>query len=84
MAVFFCLIWNAVVVLSIVWFIVSIETTIRWNNIRGVNTITSTGQLLPLVLGGVSMARVLKRVLLLALGKVSPLMPLRPWFSFIR
>ena len=73
LAVLFCVVWNAVVVLSIVWFIVSIETTIRWNNVQGVNTIESTGQLLPTILGAVSMARVLKRLVLLVLGKVSPL-----------
>ncbi len=83
MAVIFCVVWNAVVVLSIVWFIVSIETTIRWNNIQGVNTIESTGQLLPTILGAVSMVRVLKRLVLLALGKVSPLI-ISAWLNFIR
>ena len=84
LAVFCCVVWNAVVALSIVWFIVSIEMTIRWNHIQGVNTIESTGQLLPTVLGAVSLSRTLKRLVLFALGKVLPLMPSRPWLNFIR
>jgi hypothetical protein len=59
------------VVLSIAWFIVSIETTIHWNNIQGVNTIDSTGQLIPFVIGCVSASQALKKIILLALGKVS-------------
>lgn len=58
-------------VLSIVWFIISIETTIRWNNIQGVNTIDSTGQLIPLIIGCVSASQAIKKVVLLALAKVS-------------
>ena len=57
-------------VVSIAWFITSIETTIRWNNIQGVHTIDSTGQLIPFIIGCVSASQVLKKVILLALGKV--------------
>lgn len=49
----------------------SVELTIRWNNIQGVNTIDSTGQLIPFIMGCVSASQVLKKVILLALGKVS-------------
>ncbi|KAK1767226.1 hypothetical protein QBC33DRAFT_515387 [Phialemonium atrogriseum] len=47
----FCVAWNVSMVLSIAWFITSIETTIRWNNIQGVHSIDSTGQLIPFVIG---------------------------------
>lgn len=66
----FCVAWNVGMVLSIAWFITSIETTIRWNNIQGVGTIDSTGQLIPFLIGCVSASQVLKKVILLALGKV--------------
>ncbi len=66
----FCVAWNILMVLSIAWFITSIETTIRWNNIQGVQTIDSTGQLIPFVIGCVSASQVLKKVVLLTLGKV--------------
>ena len=49
----------------------SIELTIRWNDILGVNTVDSTGQLIPLIMGCVSASQVLKKVILLALGKVN-------------
>ncbi|KAK4184015.1 hypothetical protein QBC35DRAFT_76442 [Podospora australis] len=66
-----CILVNIAMVLSIVWFIISIETTIRWNGIQGVNTIDSTGQLIPFVMGCVSASQVIKKVTLLALAKVS-------------
>ncbi|KAH6632564.1 hypothetical protein F5144DRAFT_255266 [Chaetomium tenue] len=68
----FCIAWNIGVILSIAWFIVSIETTISWNNIQGVNNIDSTGQLIPFIIGCVSASHALKKVLLLALGKKYP------------
>lgn len=58
-------------VLSIVWFITSIETTIRWNNIQGVHSIDSTGQLIPFIIGVVSASQVFKKIVLLAFAKVS-------------
>ncbi|CAI7669197.1 unnamed protein product [Penicillium discolor] len=47
----FCSLWNVYVVLSIAWFIASIECTIHWNYIQGVNDIQTTGQLIPFVIG---------------------------------
>ena len=67
----FCIAWNIYTVVTIVWFILSIELTIRWNNIQGVNSVDSTGQLIPLIIGCVSASQVLKKVVLLALAKVS-------------
>jgi len=64
------LFYNVYTVLSIVWFILSIELTIRWNNIQGVNTIDSTGQLIPFIIGCVSASQTLKKLVLLALSKV--------------
>jgi len=66
-----CATWNLLVCLSIVWFIVSVEMTIRSNNIQGVHTIDSTGQLIPFVIGCLSTWHVLKRLALLGLAKVS-------------
>ncbi|KAB5528056.1 hypothetical protein GE09DRAFT_1207438 [Coniochaeta sp. 2T2.1] len=67
-----CVAWNLWMVLSIIWFITSIETTIRWNNIQGVHTIDSTGQLIPFIIGCVSASQVSKKLILLALGKKYP------------
>ncbi|KAI0884986.1 uncharacterized protein GGS22DRAFT_136864 [Annulohypoxylon maeteangense] len=65
----FCLLWNVYVVLSIIWFILSIEFTLSWNNIQGVNSIDSAGQLIPFVIGAVSTLQVMKKVILLGLSK---------------
>ncbi|KAH6627253.1 hypothetical protein B0J18DRAFT_478269 [Chaetomium sp. MPI-SDFR-AT-0129] len=67
-----CIAWTVFNVLTIVWFITSIETTIRWNNIQEVHTIDSTGQLIPFIIGVVSAAQVLKKLVLLALSKKYP------------
>lgn len=41
--------------------VVTIETTIKWNNIRGVNGIGSTGQLLPLIIAGGGLCTILHK-----------------------
>ncbi|KAI1090114.1 hypothetical protein F5B19DRAFT_336883 [Rostrohypoxylon terebratum] len=64
-----CLFWNISVVLSIIWFILSIELTLSWNNIKGVNSIDSAGQLIPFVIGAVSTLQVIKKVILLGLSR---------------
>ncbi|KAI0384819.1 hypothetical protein F5Y04DRAFT_221738 [Hypomontagnella monticulosa] len=65
----FSFLWNNLIFLSITWFILSIEFTLAWNNIQGINGIDSTGQLVPFVIGCVSAAQVLKKVVLLGLAK---------------
>jgi hypothetical protein len=40
-----------------VWAILSIELTLVWNNISGVYNVTSTGQLIPFVIGVVGLLR---------------------------
>lgn len=67
----FCSLLNVCVFLSIAWFITSIENTIRWNGIRGVNSINTTGQLIPLIVGCVSASQVVKKLMLLVGAKVS-------------
>jgi hypothetical protein len=49
-------VWNIFVLLSIAWFVLSIEFTLRWNDIRGVDTVTivTTSQLIPFIIGVVS------------------------------
>ncbi|KAJ5548425.1 hypothetical protein N7513_005659 [Penicillium frequentans] len=68
----FCVLWNAYVLLSIVWFIMSIEYTIHWNNIHGVDTINTTGQLIPFIIGCVTSLQVIKRIMLFAWAKKYP------------
>ncbi|KAI1214468.1 uncharacterized protein F4807DRAFT_129227 [Annulohypoxylon truncatum] len=64
-----CLSLNIFVVLSIIWFILSVEFTLAWNDIRGVNSINSAGQLIPFVIGAVSTLQVMKKIILLGLAK---------------
>ncbi|KAI1411269.1 hypothetical protein F5Y13DRAFT_65039 [Hypoxylon sp. FL1857] len=64
-----CILWNIFIVLSITWFILDIELTLKWNNIQGVSGIDSAGQLIPFVIGGISTAQVLKKVVLLGLAQ---------------
>lgn len=59
------------VLLSIVWFIMSIELTIRWNGVQGVDTIQTTGQLIPFIIGCVSISQVMKKVFFMGLRGVS-------------
>ena len=58
-------------------FILMIELMIKWNKIQGVHTIRNTGQLIPLVVGGSGLVRVLYKALYKAArgeyGKISNL-----------
>jgi len=53
-----------------IWFIISIELTIRCNNIQGVNDINTTGQLIPFVIGCTTTAQVAKNVVIAVIKKV--------------
>ncbi|KAI2467280.1 hypothetical protein F4781DRAFT_315741 [Annulohypoxylon bovei var. microspora] len=64
-----CLFWNIFVIFGIVWFILSIEFTLAWNDIQGIYSIDSAGQLIPFVIGAVSTLQVIKKVVLLGLAK---------------
>ncbi|CAI7591962.1 unnamed protein product [Penicillium glandicola] len=64
--------WNFYVVLTIAWFIASIECTIHWNHIQGVNDLQTTGQLIPFIIGCVSASQVIKRLMLFAWAKKYP------------
>ncbi|OCL02541.1 hypothetical protein AOQ84DRAFT_443296 [Glonium stellatum] len=44
-------------------FILTIELIIKWNHIQGVNTLGNTGQILPLIVGGSGLLRVLYKTL---------------------
>jgi hypothetical protein len=44
-------------------FILFIELTIRYNHIRGMNELGSTGQLLPLVVGGSGLVKVVYKMI---------------------
>ncbi|XXG97336.1 hypothetical protein Hte_003633 [Hypoxylon texense] len=69
LAKLFCCLWNTFTILSIAWFMLSIELTLKWNNVEGVNSINNTGQLIPFVIVCVSTAQVIKKVTLIWLGK---------------
>ncbi|CAH0050645.1 unnamed protein product [Clonostachys solani] len=56
----------------IAWLIVDIECTIRWNNITNVDTVNTTGQLIPLVVGCISAADTFKSLMLVLLGNKYP------------
>lgn len=55
---------NIAVSSGLVFFIVASELNIRWNHIRGVNSLGSTGQLIPLVVAGSGLIRVLYKCIL--------------------
>ncbi|KAJ9157760.1 hypothetical protein NKR23_g394 [Pleurostoma richardsiae] len=57
---------------TMIWFIISIELTIRWNNIQGVNDINTTGQLIPFVIGCTTTAQVAKNVVIAVIKKAYP------------
>jgi hypothetical protein len=61
-----------------VWFVLSIELTLYWNDVQGVNTIQSTGQLIPFIIGVVSSAQALKKVTITTIKKVSFRLPIIP------
>lgn len=67
-----CLVHHVVILLVAAYFILSIELTILWNGIAGVHTVTSTGQLIPLIIGVVSSVRATQEVVLGVLRKVNP------------
>jgi len=46
-------------VICIAWAVLSVELTLAWNNITGVNTLNSTGQLIPFIIGVVGFVRLL-------------------------
>jgi len=49
-------------VICIIWSILAVELTIAWNNISGVYTLNSTGQLIPFIIGIVSFIRLLQGI----------------------
>jgi len=64
--------WNIGIVLSIVWFILSVELTLSWNRFEGINDIGSPGQLIPLIIGCVSTSIAIKKLMLLGVSEVNP------------
>lgn len=63
--------WNISTAAIIAWFILSIELTIKWNGIQGVDTIQSAGQLIPLIIGVASSASALETVVVASIKKVN-------------
>ena len=59
-----CIAFHAFMVATILWFILSIELTIKWNGITGVYTLSSTGQLIPFVIGFMSFMNAIQQTLL--------------------
>lgn len=48
---------------ALLMFITAVELMVRWNHIQGVNSLGSTGQLLPLIIGAGGLGRVVWRIL---------------------
>lgn len=71
LAVVSCLLAHVLVAVIIICLIVFIEKTIEQNHIRGAYTIRSTGQLIPFIIGVVSMLAIVKDILLEWLHDVS-------------
>ncbi len=57
-----------------VWFVLSIELTLHWNQVQGVNGLESTGQLIPFIIGVVSTAQAVKKVTITTIKKVRVLL----------
>jgi len=66
----FCAVWHTGIVLAMIWFILSVELVLYWNDVRGVNTIQSTGQLIPFIIGVVSCSQAVKKVAISLIKKV--------------
>lgn len=45
--------------LLVSWFILAVELTLRWNSVIGIYDISSTGQLIPFIIGLLSLLRVI-------------------------
>jgi hypothetical protein len=67
-----CGVWHAGIICAMIWFVLSVELTLRWNDVQGVNTIESTGQLIPFIIGVVSSAQAVKKVAISTIKKVNP------------
>ena len=48
--------------LCIIWSILAVELMLVWNNIEGIYTISSTGQLIPFIIGVVGLARLFQGI----------------------
>jgi hypothetical protein len=46
-------------VICLAWAIAATECTLAWNQISGINSISSTGQLIPFIIGVVSLAQII-------------------------
>jgi hypothetical protein len=46
-----------------IWFILAIELELRWNKVEGVNEIKTTGQIIPFVIGVLSISQMLLKLL---------------------
>jgi hypothetical protein len=55
--------------LDVVFIILSTELMVQWNHIEGVDSISGTGQLIPVVVGGVGFLDVLQKSLGKAIHK---------------
>ena len=65
-----CILWHTGVIMVMIWFVLSIEFTLAWNQVQDIDTIQSTGQLIPFIIGVVSSAQALKKVAISVIKKV--------------
>ncbi len=55
----------------IIWFILTIELTLAWNNVELVYGITSVGQLIPFIIGLIGLLRVIHAIMINSAAQVS-------------
>ena len=65
--------WYAVIfgVAAICWFVLAVELTLYWNSINSVYNISSTGQLIPFIVGLLGFVRVTHLAIMTRHGSVS-------------
>ena len=71
-----CLIFHTFMVATILWFVLSIELTLKWNGITGVYTLSSTGQLIPFVIGFMSFMNAIQQTVLVLIKLVRQRLPM--------
>ncbi len=55
----------------IIWVVLATEMTLAWNNVSGVYTLSSTGQLIPFVVGLLSFLRILHLIIVQIVDRTS-------------
>lgn len=65
-----CYSMHVLALVAIAWLMACVELTLKWNNVQGVNTVKTTGQLIPFIIGIVGFIRAINDVILAWIRKV--------------